>query len=382
MFKTVRLRLYPNREQELLFEKNCGCVRFVYNTYLAKRIEFYERTGKGVSYAKMCSLLPKLKEQYAWLKEVDSTSLQQALKNLDMAYTNFFRRVKQGGVAGFPKFKRKGERDSFRCTMSLQYKEGKLKIGKHGWVRVRGSTEHLAEIRQITVVKDAGKWYANCLTEVEEVEHIHLHKRCGIDVGVKKPLTVVYNTESGLKTKVLGVKFSKELGRKENRRKRYQRQLARKQIGSVNSGKCKVRVNRAFYRERSFRKNWIEKVSNQLSNRFEVIVFEDLRLRNMTRSAKGNADKHGKNVKAKSALNRELLRLGLSTLMVRTEQKASEKQGRVMYVDPRFTSQTCPQCGTVDKANRRSQAEFKCVGCGHEDNADRNAALNIMNKAA
>ena len=378
MYRTVKVKLYPNAEQELLFEKNVGCVRFVYNTYLAKRIEYYELTGRGVSYAQMCTQLPKLKERFDWLCEVDSTSLQQALKNLDTAYQRFF---KLG--CGFPKFKCKGERESFRCTMSLQYKEGRLKIGKHGLIKVRGSLDRLgAKINNITVTKEAGCWYAACLTEVADIEHIHQFKCCGIDVGVKQPLTVVYETESGIKDRVLGKVFSKRLRRQEHRRKHYQQVLARKQKGSANRNKAKLKVAKAYAKERNIRNAWIEKTSYQLAKRFEVIVFEDLKLSNMTRSAKGDAEKHGKNVKAKSGLNRELLRLGLGRLMTRTQQKASERQGRVVYVNPRFTSQTCPQCGCVDKKSRISQAEFVCTGCGHTDNADRNAALNILNKAA
>ena len=378
MFKAVKLRLYPNLQQEELLRQNAGCVRWVYNYFLDKRIKNYEKTGKAPSKCELMKQLPKLKKKQPWLAEVDSTSLQQTIHNLDQAYQNFFRRVKSGEKSGFPKFKKKGVRDSFRCVMNLGSDGSYLRIGKHGWIKCRGNHELLEnqKIKSITVSLDASQWFASCLIELpdEKPEHIHKHLVAGVDVGVKKPLTVAYND----KTIVLGRKFSADLAVKEQRRKRYQRQLARKQKGSHNRQRAKGKVARAFQRERNLRRNWIEQTSCKLARTFETVKFEDLKLSSMTRSAKGTVESPGVNVKAKSGLNRELLRLGLSGLMVRTEQKAIELGGIVVYVNPAYTSQTCSSCGTIDKHSRKSQAKFQCVACGLRINADRNAAINIL----
>lgn len=381
MFKAVKLRLYPNQEQRLLLDKNGGCTRFIYNHFLDLNIKHYAATKKKLSYVEMCKELPSLKKEFEWLQEVDSTSLQQALKNLDQAYSNFFRRVKQGQKPGFPRFKRKGVVNSFRVVMSLGFESNYLRCGKHGWIKVRGSTELLMdkEIRSITISKNGSHWYAAALIEVEKQPHTHRFHACGIDLGVKRPLTVVYEKEGEPKSKVLGRKFGVDLKKKEERRKRWQRQLARKQKGSNNHLKTKVRLAKAYQKEKNCRKNFVEQTSHKLSSLFKVIVFEDLKLKNMTKSAKGTVENPGTNVSAKSGLNRELLRLGLGFLVARTEQKAMERGGLVILVNPRFTSQTCSECGTIDRKSRKNQATFSCISCGHTVNADQNAAINILN---
>jgi putative transposase len=374
MLKAIKVRLYPNHDQEELLMKNCGSARFVYNYFLARKVEEYKATGNSISNHELSAELTELKHtsDFEWLQEVDSQSLQQALINLDQAYKNFFRRVKLCGPVGFPKFKSRGVRDSFRLTQSLSVDENYLRCGKHGWIKFRGNQDlvnNVEKIKSITVSLDAGHWYASCLIEIEEqTNHIHQHHACGIDIGVVRPLTIVYETIDGeVKTKVLGRKFSTALAVKENRRKRYQRQLARKQKGSANRQKALLKVQKAYFRERQLRKDWVEKTSNQLASRFELVVFEDLKVQRMTEKGSG-----------KTKLNESMRRLGLSNLVSRTEQKSLERQGSVIYIDPAYTSQTCNACGSISKQNRKSQAVFKCVSCGHADNADRNAGLNIL----
>lgn len=393
IFKAIKLRLYPNQQQESLLQENCLCSGTVYNIFLRRNIDEYESNGKKLSYSEMCKELTALKQQpvFSYLLAADSTSLQQSLKNLDQGFQNFFRNIQQGRPAGHPTFKCKEEKTSFRVVMNIDVdnKQSSIKIGKHGWFSVHGDWWQLRnkKIRQITVKKEGDEWYASCLIKVPRTVHVHPLKECGIDVGVKQPLTIVYkNKESFTKatqtiTLIEGINFSKELHSKEEKRKKYQRSLARKKKGSNNRKKARRRVTRAYRNERNFRRNWIEQTSFKLAETFEVIKFEDLKIRNMTKSAKGTVENPGTNVRAKSSLNREMIRLGLSTLILRTEQKANERGGNVIYINPKYTSQTCHVCGTVDKASRKSQAEFVCIHCGHTDNADRNAALNILKAA-
>jgi putative transposase len=253
-------------------------------------------------------------------------------------------------------------------------------LTKHGWLRVRGNVDLLAgqTIKSATVRLDADQWYISCLIEVEDtvIHHCHEHEACGIDLGVVRPVTVAYDGGSA----VAGRKASRALKEKELKRRRYQRQLARKQRGSNNREKARRRVARAYQRERNYRKDWVEKTSTKLATTFRVIIFEDLKLANMTRSAKGTVDAPGKNVAAKSGLNRELLRLGIAQLVLRTTQKAERLGGLVIKVDPKFTSQTCSECGVIDKSSRKSQAVFHCTSCGHTLNADKNAARNILSR--
>ncbi len=387
MFKRITLRLYPNRQQAILLNKNFGCCRFIYNYFLTKRKDYYSRTGKNANYFFMAEKLTQLKREskYEWLKEVDAVSLQQELKHLETAYANFFKHGKD-----FPKFKSKYARQRFtvvsteqlnRCRVNITGKY--LRCNKHGWIKYRGSDSLLEgkRIRQITISRSAsGKYYASCLIEVEEQHVNHDYEACGIDLGVAKPAVIVWKSDKQVKTKIAGLKLKKRLKKRHQQRVWQQRKLARKVKGSNRYKKQRVQVAKAYEREANTRKDYAEKLSNRLTNMFETVVFEDLNLAGMTKSAKGTVEQPGRNVARKRGLNRELLNMAHRQLVLRTEQKAQEKGGRVIHIDPRYTSQTCHKCGCVSRDNRISQAEFECFDCGHADNADRNAALNILRK--
>lgn len=371
----VEVKLYPNEDQKLALLQNLGCARFVYNFFLDKKRTLWEKKKKSLSYVDCAKVLTKLKKHkdYAWLQDSDSTSLQQSLKNLDTAYQNFFRHGRR-----FPKFKSKGVHDSFRCVMSLYFdpNERKLKVGKHGWISCRGSLERLTnkKIKSITIKFRAGAYYASCLverTKKETKELLNLpqgfkHEVCGIDLGVRRPVVAYYGDNKYYKT---GINFSAQLLVKENRRKRYQRKLARCTKGSNNRAKTKLKVQKAFQKEANLRNDWQHKVSFKLATENSVIKFEDLSIKNMTKKSQG-----------KTRLNHSMRRLGLAGLVAKTVYKAGFYGSEVQFVDPRNTSKTCPCCGHVAKANRVSQSKFECQECGHIGNADKIAALNIWHK--
>lgn len=377
--RAVKLRIYPNKAKQIALTRNIGCCRWVYNYFLEKRIKYYEKTGETLSYSDCSKKLTKLKRRYLWLRDADAQSLQQSLKDMDQAYQNFFKHGR-----GFPKFKKRGQKDSLRLPQRVDYSEGKLRLGKHGWITCRGSTERLKDkhIRQITVSYEAGQWFASCLTEVEKTNIEHPYPICGVDVGVTKPLVIAVPDEKDYLFCQSGKDFKKKLRKKEQKRKREQSKLARKQKKSKNRIKQRLSVARAFQRERNLRKEWVEQTSHRLTRLFHTVVFENLNMKGMTKAAKGTMENPGVNVRAKSGLNRELLRLGISHLMTRCQQKAELRGGNVVFVDPRYTSQTCSCCGHTHKNNRKNQAVFKCQKCGHTENADRNAAVNILLKAA
>jgi len=162
-------------------------------------------------------------------------------------------------------------------------------------------------------------------------------------------------------------------GRKQ-RWRRLQRRLARSRPGSNRRARAKLALARLRAREADARKDWAEKASTDIARRFDLIRVEDLRITNMTRSARGTAGNPGRNVRAKAGLNREIMRSGWGLLVRRLEDKAP---GRVEKVKPHFTSQRCSACGHVDAKSRESQARFACTACGYACNADVNAARNI-----
>jgi putative transposase len=232
----------------------------------------------------------------------------------------------------------------------------------------------------VTVGRNSNnKWYASVLIKQSQLvpDHVHRLEACGIDVGVAKPITLV--DEYG-HFKHLGVKFSNELAKKEAKRKRYQKAYARKLKGSNNQAKAKLKLGTAFYKEKQFRKDYLEKTSTIIAKLFHTVIVEDLKLANMTRSAKGTIESPGTNVSAKSGLNREMLRLGLGYFLMRLHQKCTKFGSLFIRVDPKCTSQICSTCNHKDRLSRESQSRFKCTSCGILINADVNAAINILNR--
>lgn len=385
MLRAIKVRLYPNKIQAQRIKQNIGNCRFLYNHMLSLRKKLWENSKKNIHKYELMALITELKKEYEWLKDSDATSLQQAISDMDKAYQNFFRHG-----YGFPKFKKRQEGyGSFRCSMSLRVNEGKLKIGKHNDLKFRCSKrDHeilsSTRIRNATISMNAGLYYASCLIELPDLEPTTFKfSSCGIDLGIKIPVALAYRTNrKSTAYKRIGKNYTQSLINKEKRRKRYQRRMARKEVGSNNFKKAKNKVQRAFKQERDYRANFVEQVSCRLARNFAVIAFENLNLKGMTKAVKKNEEGIRKGRAAKSRLNRSLLRNGMYHLVLRTEQKSTALGGLTVKVNPAYTSQTCSQCGHVDKNSRKSQARFVCTACGYQKNADLNAARNVLKRAA
>jgi putative transposase len=270
---------------------------------------------------------------------------------------------------GYPKFKRRGENERFTSPRDTRIENNRIWLEKIGWTKFRGDTSQLkGKIKAATISLEAGKWYCSLRLEVSAEDYFDprpfKEDAIGVDLGVVNPLTVT----NGTQFKVLGKEERARLKQLETRRKRYQRQMARKQKGSENREKARLKVQRAFQKERFVRQDFQHKVSDRLTRNAETIIFEDLRVKDMTK--KGGSSKRG--------LNREMLRIGFAGLVAKCTYKAHRRGGSVRKVTPKYTSQTCSDCGSIDKESRVSRDLFICTSCGHEQDADKNAALNIL----
>jgi putative transposase len=367
--------LDPTNEQAQLFEQNFGCCRWIYNWGLELKQKLYEDGKQKVSGYDLLNKLHKLKTEYIWLREADAWSLQKSIGDLDQAFKRFFKKTSQ-----FPKFKSKSRsRQSFCVGQNVDALDQKVCLGKHGSVKCRGlrSETQIAKIQRITVYREAGKYYASIMYREEldvPAEHVHSGSSCGIDIGIAHPATVVDNLDRHY---FVGKAVQDRLKTLESKRKTYQRRVDRKVKGSNRQKKARIVVQRIYQQEKFVRKDFNHKLSNSIARRYETVVMEDLNLAGMTRSAKGTVENPGKNVRAKAGLNRELLRMGSGQLTAFLKYKTLRYGGRLVLVNPRYTSQTCHECGTVDKLSRKNQATFHCTSCGHEDHADVNAARNI-----
>ena len=365
--KAQKVRLYPNKAQREIISSQIGGVRYVYNRALALRKFVYTKFGLKIGKFALINHMTKLKkrEKTSWLKEIDSQAIQQSIANMDKAYQHFFK----GG--GYPKFKsRHHSRQSYQYPQRVKIDGNKVFLPKVGWVKCKGlRKEFVGKIKTVTVSYEAYQYHASILVDIEEKEIVATHnsKAVGIDVGV----SLVVADSNGNKVKPL------DLVRELSKLRTRAQQLSRKKKGSNNRAKAKAKIAKQNLRIANMRKDFLHKLSKSYSEN-QTVVVEDLKIKNMTKATKGTVDKPSKNASAKRGLNRVITQQSWGLFFELLEYKLSERGGELIKVDPKFTSQTCNECGHVSKENRKSQDKFVCTACGHTANADVNASKNIL----
>lgn len=366
--QAFKFELMPDGEQMRNMRRFAGACRFIYNKALALQKEWYEadKTTR-FSYVKLANMLPEWKRELPWLKESHSQILQQSLKNLERAYVNFFQKR-----AAFPRFKKRGMSDSFRFPQGVKLEQGNSRIflPKLGWIRYRNSREMLGVVKNATVSLSGGKWFVSIQTEREIEQPIpQATTAIGIDVGIARFATL----SDGSFLAPLN-SFRKH----EIRLKRAQRAMSRKVKFSNNWKKAKARVQRIHAHIGNARRDYLHKATTTISKNHAMVCIEDLQVRNMSKSAAGGTDAPGRNVKAKSGLNKSILDQGWFEFRRQLAYKLDWNGGMLIAVPPQNTSRTCPACGHVSAENRQTQARFVCVECGFEENADVVGAINIL----
>lgn len=369
--QAFKYELMPNGEQARSMRRFAGACRFVFNKALALQKERYEQGEKKLGYAGLCKLLTEWRNstETAWLAGAPVHPLQQTLKDLEQAYSNFFAKR-----ADFPRFKKKGQRDSFRYPDAKQFKidqaNNRIFLPKLGWLRYRNSRDIIGAARNVTVSANGGKWYVSIQTEREVVQPVHPSTEIiGIDVGITRFATL---SDGGY------IEPLNTFRKHEQRLARYQRAMSRKTKFSSNWKKAKARVQKMHTRIANVRRDFLHKTTTTISQNHAIVCIEDLQVRNMSKSAAGNSETPGRHVKAKSGLNKSILDQGWYEFRRQLEYKQAWRGGDVLAVNPRNTSRTCPACGHVSAENRRTQARFACVECGFEENADLVGAINIL----
>ncbi|WP_342357055.1 RNA-guided endonuclease TnpB family protein [Paraburkholderia sacchari] len=303
-----------------------------------------------------------------WLSDAPRHALNKAVEALDRAYRNCFE-----GRVSFPRFKRKGERDKFlfpdKNQITVDSGNGRIEVPELGWLRYRNSRMVIGQVRSATVSLRTGKWHVSVLTAREVDQPVPHGSAVGIDVGVARFATLSDGTYIAPLAS-----FKKH----EQRLAKYQRRMARKVKGSSNWKKAKTRIQRIHARIANARADFLHKASNTISKNHAMIAVEDLQVRNMSNSAKGTADAPGRNVRAKSGLNKSILDQGWGEFRRQLEYKTAWHGGYFVAVSPPNTSRTCPCCGHISAGNRKTQALFACTKCGHTANADHVGAINVL----
>ena len=371
--QAFQYELRPNGQQERQIRRFAGSCRFVYNKALALQKANCEAGGKFIGYVAMAKYLTDWRNgpETPWLKQAPVHPLQHALKDLDRAYQNFFAQR-----AAFPQFKKKGDKESFRYPDAKQFKldeaNGRIFLPKLGWMRLRLSRPVLGTPKNASVSCRAGKWHISIQTEREvEAPVPQATTAIGIDVGIARFAT--FSNEGYLAP-------LNSFKQHQQRLARYHRRMARKVKFSSNWKKAKAKVQKIHTRIAHCRKDFLHKATTAISQNHALVCIEDLQVKNMSKSAQGSQDKPGKNVKAKSGLNRSILDQGWSEFRRQLEYKLQWSGGMLVTVPPQNTSRTCPCCGYVSKDNRRTQAQFACVQCGYQNHADVVGAMNVLER--
>jgi len=360
MNKAYKFRLYPNEEQEILFSKTFGCVRFVYNKMLAERKDIYEQYKDNKEELKKHKnpTPAKYKAEFEWLKEVDSLALANAQMNLQTAYVNFFRCKN----VGFPKFKSKHkDRNSYTTNNqggNIRIKNKKVKLPKLGWVNIVQHREIPSnqEIKSCSISKTpSGKYYISILVEFEQyVQPKEKNNVIGLDMDMKN----LYTDNQGIRAEYpIFYRQTLEQLAKE------QRKLSKMQKGSNNRNKQRIKVAKLHEKVANCRKDFLHKKSRELVNQYNVIVIEDLNMRAMSQCLN-----LGKSVADNG--------WGMFTTMLKYKL---ENEGKYLVkVDKWYpSSKTCNDCGEINHELQLSDREWICKSCGIIIDRDYNAAKNI-----
>ncbi|QIK37822.1 transposase [Caldichromatium japonicum] len=368
--QAFKFELKPNGDQARDLRRFAGSCRFVYNRALALQQERYATGEKKLGYFGLSKLLTEWRNstETAWLADVPVHPLRQSLKDLDQAYANFFAKR-----ADAPRFKKKGQSDSFRYSDSEKIKldqaNSRIFLPKLGWLRYRNSREVLGVVKNVTVSQSGGKWFVSIQTEREVERPIPQGGAVGIDMGIVRFATLsdgtVYAPLNSFK-------------RHETRLRKAQQALSRKVKFSNNWKKAKARVQRIHSRIRNARRDFLHKTSTAISKNHAMVCIEDLQVGNMTKSAAGTIEQPGRNVRGKSGLNKSILDQGWFEFRRQLDYKLAWRGGWLIAVPPQNTSRTCPCCGHVSADNRQTQDRFECVECGFEENADVVGAINVL----
>ena len=368
--QAFKYELMPTGVQQRQMRRFAGSCRFVFNKALALQEERHELGEKKLGYAGLCRELTAWRNgaETPWLADAPIHPLQQTLKDLERAYSNFFAKR-----ADFPRFKKKGQSDRFRYPDPKQIKldqgNSRIFLPKLGWLCTRFSRDVLGTVKNITVSASCGKWFVSIQTEREVAQPIPNGDAVGIDMGVARFATLSDGT------------FYAPLNsfkRHQDRLRKAQQAMSRKVKFSSNWKKGKSRIQKIHARIGNARRDYLHKTSTTISQNHAMVCIEDLQVRNMSKSSAGSTEKPGRNVRAKSGLNKSILDQGWFEFRRQLDYKLAWNGGYLIAVPPQNTSRTCPCCGHVSANNRQTQAQFLCVDCGFEENADLVGAINVL----
>ena len=375
--KSFKYRIYPTRSQISTLENQFSMCRHLYNWNLTERIEAYLRDKTTLSYNQQQNNLPALKKERPWFKSVHSQVLQDVLLRLDNGYQAFFRRIENGETPGFPKFKKRGQWNSITFPQYQKHPvASRIVVSKIGNIKIMYHREipEDAKIKTLTIIKEAGKWFACFSVEIFIVMEPKqdLLPPVGIDMG----LIDFFYASDGSK-----VSIPKYLRKKEKQLQRLQRWLSKAKKGSKQYRKRLKALQKCHYRVKCQRNDFLHKRANELLNKSDTLFHEKLTIKNMIRRPKPKQNEETgeylpNGACAKAGLNKSIADAGWGRFFEFLHYKAMALFKQVIPVPPHYTSQICSSCGVLVKKSLSTRTH-RCE-CGFVANRDHNAALNIL----
>ncbi len=350
--KAYRYELKPNKTQQRLLKKHSGCARFAWNWGLSERKALYEKEKRSTNAIELHRKLNSLKPvEYLWMYEVSKCAPQEALRDLDKAFKNFFE-----GRAKYPKFKKKGIHDSFRLTGTIKVFEKSVQLPRLGKVRLKEKPKVNSKILSATVSREADRWYVSLTVKEEIINPEPLYTEpVGADLGLLDYI-VLSNGEK--------IKPPKSLERKLKKLVKLSKQFSRKEKGSNNSKKLAMKLARLHRKIKNERRNFLHKLTSRLAKTKSAVVIEDLSVQNMIKNKR---------------LSRSIADAGWGEFKRMLEYK-TKWYGSELVVAPKFypSSKKCSSCGYMFSELKLSMREWLCPGCNIYHDRDINAAKNLL----
>jgi len=363
MIRTYKRKLKLNKVQEQRLSSWIGACRVVYNLGMEIKQGAYKTAGKSISKYDLMKQLPGLKKDFDWIGDVPSQTLQAAIDRLDRSYQNFFRSYKKGG--GYPKY---ASRKTFKSILlkSVSVYEHMVSIPKIGSLKMFKDSPIEGIPKTAQIIKEPTGYFICIQCEQVPIKIVSESQAIGLDMGIAH---FCIDSQGNFVANPQHFKGHERKLRIENR------SLARKKKRSNSWMRQSKRLARLHHTIANVRKDFLHKESTRIAKANSVVYIEDLKIKNISRSAKGTAEEHGRNVAAKSGLNRSILDCGWGMFATMLAYKT-----QVVRINPKYTSQICNACGYKDSKSRVSQSKFVCTSCGIESNADWNAAKNILSQ--